>query len=137
MLLKCAGGAIVVFEDGQLIVSSCDIRGQGRRDVLEAYSGGGVFVLAYRTIVSFFNTTFRRPRCGNRRGIQSRRQNGRGSTCRCDFSSLRFRGNYVADGAGDFQFATYDQIHILYDCVFERNEGHRSFSIYFQTVTAR
>ena len=124
-LLKCAGGAIVVLEDGQLIVPSCDIRGQGRRDVLEAYSGGGVLVLAFRTIVSFFNTTFQG--LGAETGgafVSWRTKMDEGVHAVATFRHCFFEGNYVADGAGgSFQFATYDQFIYLYDCVIERNEG--------------
>ena len=55
---SCCGGFIIVFEDGQLVVSSCDIRGRGRHDVYDAWYGGGVYVDAFRTTVSFSNVTF-------------------------------------------------------------------------------
>ena len=122
-LLRCGGGAIAVLEDGQLIVPSCDIRGQGRRGgFIEAYNGG-VQVLAYRTIVSFFNTTFEDLSAsygGAAVHISNIREGESG--CIATFRHCRFLNGY-SPPEGQICARHFDVSLYFYDCEFSDNEG--------------
>ena len=118
---KCAGGAIAVFEDGQLVMTSCDIRGQGQHDVLNAYGGGGVFVLAHRTAATFFNVSFVGLRAAYRgAAVHFANIADDGVANVFMFRHCNFVNNYAVEGV--VQLIMYQMFPYFYDCVFEFNE---------------
>ena len=118
--IKCGGGAIAVFEDGQLIMTSCDIRGRGRRDVMDAYSGGGVYVLAHRTTVFFYNVSFEGLAAALGAAVTAYNRDESVSP------AVIFHGCVFLKNYGPEYGVVYIEHRIfpyLYDCVFEQNEG--------------
>ena len=116
------GGAIVIFEDGQLIVSSCDIRGQGRRNN-NNYAGGGVHVFAYHTVISFFNTTFEdlSSQGGGAFNIFNTLDDGE-PACIATFRHCRFVNIYSGVATIALDYKSGSPLY-FYDCQFFNNQG--------------
>ena len=117
----CRGGAIAVLDHGTLIVTHCDIRGQGQ-GFKNARDGGGVYSRGYLTTLSFYDVTFEKL-CAS---VGAAVQTGPGELIIVDslttFTSCRFIGNYGIDGTVIFAGTSAQKVY-LYDCVSENNEG--------------
>ena len=115
------GGAILVLEDGQLVVSSCDIRGPGRHDLRGAPGGAGVHVNALRTTVSFSNTTFEGLNAFYGAAVNIYKPSGDGITSAFTFRHCQFLRNFAVRGI--LHVSNYAISADLYDCQFLHNEG--------------
>ena len=118
---SCLGGAIIVKEDGQLVVSSCDIRGPGRHDVYDAWYGGGVYVHPYRTTVSFSNVTFEGLNAPKGAAVDGIKSSDDGIPSVFTFRHCHFLRNFAVDGV---LILGPNQILVdLDDCQFLNNKG--------------
>ena len=125
-LYLCHGGFILVKEDGELVVTSCDIRGRGRHGVSDAVYGGGVYVLALRTTVSFFNVTFEALSANDGAAVRTKNAHDDGMPNVITFRQCQFLRNLAPPGRSDdtgvMMFSNYQHFMYLYDCQFLNNE---------------
>ena len=128
---SCYGGFIIVFEDGQLVVSSCDIRGRGQHDVFDARSGGGVYVDAFRTTVGFYNVTFEALVAPYGAAFRGYKVVDDGIPSVFTFHHCQFLRN-VAELQGVLRLNQYQMFVYLYACQFLTNEGSSAALIELQ-----
>ena len=122
----CMGGAILVLDGATLVMSHCDVRGQGRGVPAAAY-GGGVFSEGTGATHSFYNVSFA-DLCayeGTAFNLVNRVRIGKDSVS--TFQSCRFEGNDAIFEATIY-IAVYDQLTYFFDCHWENNEGFAVFN---------
>ena len=117
---SCTGGAILVLDDGELVVTSCDIR--GRRDGhFDAYYGAGVrfFGIGIMT-AAFDNVTFEGLSAFVGAAINVYKTTEVVLTV--TFRHCQISHNVVVQ-SGIIRFAQYSVRSYFYDCQFLNNEG--------------
>ena len=127
VLEMCAGAHILVLEGSALVLSHCDIRGQGtgtegdRR--VDATSGGGVYsVPGHGMTHSFLRVRFTNLRADDGAAFHFATQYRTGKARVATFKDCEFTGNYAYYFAVGFISPT-EHTAFFYDCVWENNEG--------------
>ena len=119
---SCAGGAILVLDDGQLVMASCDIRGRGRRDGFDARNGGGVAAYGLRITATFDNVTFEGLGSNAGAAVHVDKVSDDGVPMFFTFRHCQFLRNVVVlDGVA--RFTIYEMYLHFYDCQFLNCEG--------------
>jgi hypothetical protein len=114
---SCTGGAILVLDDGQLVMMSCDIRGRGWRDGehFDAYFGGGVRMYGFGITTAFDNVTFEGLSSQSGAAVNSYKGTEDGVPVMSTFRHCQFLRNFVTATAVA-RFAAYDAMPYFYDC---------------------
>jgi hypothetical protein len=119
---SCAGGAILVLDDGQLVMASCDIRGRGRRDGFDARNGGGVAAYGLRITATFDNVTFEGLGSNAGAAVHVDKVSDDGVPMFFTFRHCQFLRNVVVlDGVA--RFTIYEMYLHFYDCQFLSLKG--------------